>query len=463
MRSFETRTVHLRRPGEQPSQGGHELLATGLSARAPEGPGSQRRLPGHAWQLGRAGRGPPAVLGEGERVPAVVGAEPDPHAGAGIGDCPGADLQLADGERALPADLAHGVRHLIGRAFGRPDRGCYPAGAAVPVGEHQLPQLILGKAGQARCPPGVRRSLGGGEEPDRVDERIFVVRRGVRAREHRLCPPGRVVYKEIQILQIRNGPWCLFPPPFPYIHAAPPAPWPRLTRARSSPSSSSVSAVSPPASTASVSPRLRASSSAIRSSTVPSAIRWCTFTVRCCPIRCARSVAWSSTAGFHGRSKWITWPALVRFSPVPAARTERMSATPSPDWNRSTISCRFTAGTPPCRNSAGMPRVHRCAWIRCPIDTYPVKISAASPAAATESISSSSAWSLPDLAAWAPASHPSADSRRKCAGELQICRSDWSRRSTWPRRAMPVLAPIRASVSAVAASYSAACSRVSST
>ena len=63
---------------------------------------------------------------------------------------------------------------------------------------------------------------------------------------------------------------------------------------------------------------------------------------------------------------------------------------------------------------------------------------------------------------WPPGrwrSHPSAGSRRKCAGELQICRSDWSRRSTWPRRAMPVLAAIRASVSAVAASYSAACSR----
>src|SRR6266536_1401595 len=36
--------------------------STGLPACAPEGSGSQRRLPGHAWRLGRAGRGPPAVL-----------------------------------------------------------------------------------------------------------------------------------------------------------------------------------------------------------------------------------------------------------------------------------------------------------------------------------------------------------------------------------------------------------------
>ena len=35
---------------------------------------------------------------------------------------------------------------------------CYPAGPAVPVGEHQAPQLILGQAGRARRPPGVRRS-----------------------------------------------------------------------------------------------------------------------------------------------------------------------------------------------------------------------------------------------------------------------------------------------------------------
>ena len=70
----------------------------------------------------------------------------------------------------------------------------------------------------------MRQSPGGGEESDRVNERIFVVRRGVRAREHRRRPPSRVVYQEIQIQEIRNGPWCLFPPPFLCIHAVPPAP-----------------------------------------------------------------------------------------------------------------------------------------------------------------------------------------------------------------------------------------------
>ncbi len=34
-----------------------------------------------------------------------------------------------------------------------------------------------------------------------------------------------------------------------------------------------------------------------------------TCTLRFCPIRKARSVAWSSTAGFHHRSTWTTWLA----------------------------------------------------------------------------------------------------------------------------------------------------------
>ena len=42
-----------------------------------------------------------------------------------------------------------------------------------------------------------------------------------------------------------------------------------------------------------------------------------TCTLRFWPMRKARSVAWFSTAGFHHRSRWITWLAAVRFSPVP--------------------------------------------------------------------------------------------------------------------------------------------------
>ena len=46
------------------------------------------------------------------------------------------------------------------------------------------------------------------------------------------------------------------------------------------------------------------------------------------------------------------------------------------------------------------------------MDTYPVKIRAASPVGTIASISSSSAWSLPDLAACRSASQPSTVSRR---------------------------------------------------
>ena len=33
-------------------------------------------------------------------------------------------------------------------------------------------------------------------------------------------------------------------------------------------------------------------------------------------MRCALSVAWFSTCGFHQTSKWITISALVKFKPV---------------------------------------------------------------------------------------------------------------------------------------------------
>src|SRR6516165_3285378 len=68
------------------------------------------------------------------------------------------------------------------------------------------------------------------------------------------------------------------------------------------------------------------------------------------PIRKARSVAWFSTAGFHHRSRWITWLAAVRFSPVPPARSDRRnSGGPSPDWNLVTRSSRRFFDVPPCK------------------------------------------------------------------------------------------------------------------
>ena len=48
----------------------------------------------------------------------------------------------------------------------------------------------------------------------------------------------------------------------------------------------------------------------------------CTSTFRFWPMRKARSVAWFSTAGFHQRSKWMTWEAAVRLRPVPPAFSE---------------------------------------------------------------------------------------------------------------------------------------------
>ena len=76
------------------------------------------------------------------------------------------------------------------------------------------------------------------------------------------------------------------------------------------------------------------------------------------PMRKARSVAWSSTAGFHQRSKWNTWLAAVRLRPVPPAFKERMnSAGPRRLWKRATISSRFFSGVPPCRKSTSWPKV----------------------------------------------------------------------------------------------------------
>ena len=92
-------------------------------------------------------------------------------------------------------------------------------------------------------------------------------------------------------------------------HRVPPEGLRSVTRSRSSSLLSSVSATSPEPSTDSARLRLRSSSWPIRCSMVPSVTRRCTWTARVWPIRWARSVAWSSTAGFHQRSKWMTWSA----------------------------------------------------------------------------------------------------------------------------------------------------------
>ena len=55
---------------------------------------------------------------------------------------------------------------------------------------------------------------------------------------------------------------------------------------------------------------------------MPAQTNFRTCTARRWPIRNARSVAWSSTAGFHQRSTCTTWLAAVSVSPVPPALSD---------------------------------------------------------------------------------------------------------------------------------------------
>ena len=82
-----------------------------------------------------------------------------------------------------------------------------------------------------------------------------------------------------------------------------------------------------------------------------------TTTFRCCPIRKARSVAWFSTAGFHQRSKWITWDAAVRLSPVPPARRDSTkNGIVSSAWKRSTSFMRSFTGVWPWSTRPARPK-----------------------------------------------------------------------------------------------------------
>ena len=100
------------------------------------------------------------------------------------------------------------------------------------------------------------------------------------------------------------------------------------------------SASAPAPTTASASSRLAFFSLPILSSTVPAATRRTTVTGRSCPMRWARSVAWSSTAGFHHGSQWMTVSAAVKFRPAPPAFREIRKSVARPRWKRSTTSCR---------------------------------------------------------------------------------------------------------------------------
>src|SRR5690606_10536607 len=205
-------------------------------------------------------------------------------------------------------------------------------------------------------------------------------------------------------------------------------------------------------------PRLSRIMAATFSSTVPAQTSLRTCTARRWPIRNARSVAWSSTAGFHQRSTWITWLAAVRVSPVPPAlreSTNRAGAPGPPAWNRSTSASRSALRTPPCRYATSRPnRAERCPRSIAPNSAYWVNSSARSPAASTSSRISSNRASLPDR----PASR--LPSLSNWAGWLQTCLSLVMVASTSPRRSIPSLDSIRASMSSTTAWYSEACSAV---
>src|SRR6266508_1999403 len=120
------------------------------------------------------------------------------------------------------------------------------------------------------------------------------------------------------------------------------------TSSRSRLVDSSVSQLSPPPTISSASSFFSSISASTRSSSVPTQTSLRTCTSLRWPMRKTRSVAWSSTAGFHQRSKWITWLAAVRFRPVPPAFSEMTNRAGSgSSWKRATSASRCCFGVPP--------------------------------------------------------------------------------------------------------------------
>ena len=152
-------------------------------------------------------------------------------------------------------------------------------------------------------------------------------------------------------------------------------------------------------------------------------------------MRKARSVAWFSTAGFHQRSKWKTWFAAVRFSPVPPALSDRRKTRGPVGLGSGTAPPSGRAGfaaTPPWRNSTSRPNVScRCVWRMSPISANWVKISARSPAC------SDLLQHLRQPGQLAGAAGIAELSPRNWAGWLQTCLSFVSVARTMPLRWMP--------------------------
>ena len=205
------------------------------------------------------------------------------------------------------------------------------------------------------------------------------------------------------------------------------------------------------------SPRLSAIIAAIFSSTVPAQTNLRTCTERRCPIRNARSVAWSSTAGFHHRSTCTTWLAAVRVSPVPPAFSDRTNrGGPSSPWNRATSASRSALATPPCRNSHLAAEPGRQVGAQHPAELGVL--------GEQQRLLPGREHLLEDLLQPGQLARSVRPSRppscRNCAGWLQTCLSLVIVASTRPRRSMPSLDSMRASMSSTTAWYSDACSAV---
>ena len=173
----------------------------------------------------------------------------------------------------------------------------------------------------------------------------------------------------------------------------------------------------------------------------------CTCTTRVWPMRWARSVAWSSTAGFHQRSKWKTWWRGSGSGPARRPCSDSTS-TPGPPLRleaRDHPVAILDRGRAVQVEPLHAQRPARWSESSRPISAYCVNTSALSPSSTT----SSSISLEPVELAGAPrhrAGRPAA-----CAGWLQTCFSRVSGASTRPRRWIPAVPSICAEHSSTTA------------
>src|SRR5580693_2289717 len=225
-------------------------------------------------------------------------------------------------------------------------------------------------------------------------------------------------------------------PESPEAHDVPPS-WvaaarSSFTSAISSASASSVRLISPPpASKSSAILRFDSMSSSIRSSIVPRQTNLCTRTLRFCPMRKARSVAWFSTAGFHQRSKCTTCEAAVRVRPEPPAFSDNTkNGTLSSSWNVLTSVLRLPTAVSPLSARPGLPKTPvSSSTSGSTISLNWVKTSTFSWRQVTVAAISASRPNLP-LSSLAQATPPP----RPCCAWLQICLRRIRVASTSPRR-----------------------------